>query len=229
MSQDDTIDRLLQAILPHVTFDGWSETAFRAAVAESEVAPTVARALCPRGAVDLAVAFHAKGDAEMVRRLKSEDLTALRFRDRIATAVRFRLDAVPDKEAVRRGATLFALPIHAADGAKAIWSTADLIWDTLGDGSDDINWYTKRASLGAVYSATLLYWLGDESEGHARTWEFLDRRIDDVMQVEKVKAQMNNNRLLKPLLAAPHWALSFIKAPMRVRPNDLPGRLDGMR
>ena len=42
-----------------------------------------------------------------------------------------------------------------------------------------------RAILSSVYSATVLYWLGDESAGHGATWSFLDRRIADVMQFEK--------------------------------------------
>lgn len=229
MTNDAIVDRLLDAILPHVTFDGWSDQAFRAAVADAEVAPTVARGLCPRGAVDLALAMHARGDAAMVRRMKAEDLSELKFRDRVAAAVRFRLEAVSDREAVRRAAALMALPPYAADGARAIWNTADLIWDTLGDGSTDLNWYTKRATLSGVYSSTVLYWLGDDSADYAETWAFLDRRIDDVMQVEKVKAQVNGNAMLKPLLAGPQWALSWIKAPNRVRMTDLPGRVDAGR
>merc|ERR1739841_361076 len=115
-------------------------------------------------------------------------MTEMKMRDKIIAAVRARL-AVGDKEAVRRGMTLFALPQHAGDGAKALWATADLIWDTLGDSSDDVNWYTKRATLTAVLSSTVLYWLGDDSEGDEATWAFLDRRVGDVMQVEKLKAQ----------------------------------------
>jgi len=79
---------LLAAITPHVPFDGWSEAAFRAAIADSGVDPGLARGLFPRGAVDLALAFHRAGDDAMVRRLKETDLTALRFRDRVARAVR---------------------------------------------------------------------------------------------------------------------------------------------
>ena len=191
---------LLAAITPHVPFDGWSEAAFRAAIADSGIDPGLARGVCPRGAVDLALAFHRAGDDAMVRRLKETDLTALRFRDRVARAVRYRLEAVPDRELVRRGMTLFALPTHALDGARAVWGTVDRIWEALGDRSDDVNWYTKRASLAGVYSATLLYWLGDDSPDHARTWEFLDRRIDEVMQVEKLKAGISDNSVLKQRL-----------------------------
>ena len=221
---EDTKEQLLDAILNHVPFDGWSETSFRAAISDCDLEPALARAICPRGAVDLALAFHARGDAAMLERLKSEDLSGLKFREKIAAAVRFRLQAVEDKEAVRRGMTLFALPIHAADGAKAVWGTCDQIWTALGDTSDDVNWYTKRATLSGVYSSTLLYWLGDDSPDYQATWEFLDRRIEGVMQFEKFKAQVNGNPLLKPFLAVPNWLAGQVKAPTKLS-NNLPGSL----
>jgi len=85
---NDIREKLLDAALQHVPFDGWNDTAFRGAVSDTGTDPVLARAVCPRGAVDLALAFHARGDAEMVRRLNEADLDTMRFRDRIATAVR---------------------------------------------------------------------------------------------------------------------------------------------
>jgi ubiquinone biosynthesis protein COQ9 len=219
-------EALLDAILPHVPFDGWSEAAFRAALADvaaEGIDAGLARAACPRGAVDLALAYHDRGDARMLARLRRENLTALRIRDRVAMAIRYRLEAAEEKDAVRRGATLFALPQHAADGARAIWGTADRIWTALGDSSDDINWYTKRATLAGVYSATVLYWLGDSTPGHQATWEFLDRRIDDVMRFEKVKGAVNRNPLFRTAFAVPLWLAGQVRAPMRPNEADLPG------
>ena len=220
-----SIDALLDAALIHVAFDGWTEATFAAAVEDCGMDPVLARALCPRGAVDLALAYHRRGDAQMLERLKTADLTGLRFRDKIAAAVRFRLEASDDNEAVRRGVTLFSLPVYAADGAKAIWGTVDAIWTALGDTSEDINWYSKRATLSGVYSSTVLFWLGDDSPGHQATWDFLDRRIDNVMQFEKLKADVQKNPLLKPLLAGPSWLADQIRRPST--PTDLPGRRTG--
>lgn len=219
----DPKDQLLDAALMHVPFDGWSPATFNAAIKDSGLDPALARAVCPRGAVDLAVAYHRRGDAKMVEGLTQADLSALRFRDRIAKAVRLRLEA-GDREAIRRGRTLFALPHHAPEGAGLIWETSDKIWTALGDTSDDVNWYSKRATLSGVYSATLLYWLGDASEGHQATWSFLERRIDDVMQIEKFKAQVRESPTLSRLMAGPNWLLSHIKAPRGQRDPDLPGR-----
>jgi ubiquinone biosynthesis protein COQ9 len=225
MTETDVKDCLLDAALMHVPFDGWSEASFSAAIADTGIDRAAARAACPRGAVDLALAYHARGDALMLERLRQADLSTMRFRDRVALAVRYRLEAADDKEAVRRGTTLFSLPVYAADGARAIWNTCDLIWTTLGDTSDDINWYTKRATLSGVYGATVLFWLGDDSLGHQATWDFLDRRIDDVMRFEKFKATVRDNKALSSLLAAPIAVLGKIRAPGKGAPEGgWPGR-----
>ena len=106
----DLKDQILDAALMHVVFDGWSEATLSAAIADVGADTGEARALFPRGPVDLALAYHARGDELMLERITTEDLSGLKFRDKIAAAVRFRLQAVQDKEAVRRGVTLFALP-----------------------------------------------------------------------------------------------------------------------
>jgi ubiquinone biosynthesis protein COQ9 len=220
MQDDATKNRLLDAAMTHVPFDGWSDRSLRAAAADCGLDAGLARALYPRGGVDLALAYHARGDAAMVGALQAADLSAMRFRDRIAHAVRTRLD-LADRELVRRGTTLFSLPQHAAEGAAAIWRTADAIWTALGDTSTDLNWYTKRATLSAVYGSTVLYWLGDDTPDHQATWDFLDRRIDSVMQFEKLKASVRENPLGKAILNGPLKILDRVRAPSV--PRDLPG------
>ena len=58
---------------------------------------------------------------EMVAALADADLSDMRFRDRIAHAVQVRLQLCEDKEVVRRGSTLFALPQYAGTGSQLIW------------------------------------------------------------------------------------------------------------
>ena len=215
--------QLLAAALPHVAFDGWSETSLRAACQDLSITRQMAALACPRGAIDLAIRFHHDGDEAMQVVLQKTDINAMKIREKITFSVRARLDAIRDKEAVRRGATLMALPQHAAEGAGLVWGTCDRIWAAIGDSSADVNWYTKRLTLSSVYSATVLYWLGDNSPNHQDTWTFLDRRIENVMQFEKFKAQVNANPLAKQLLAGPNWLLSKIKAPSGVPTVDLPG------
>lgn len=216
MENAETLQRLVDAALPHVVFDGWGPASLAAAIRDSGVDPGLAHALLPRGGLDLALAFHHLGDAELARQLASQDLTAMRFRERVAHAIRVRL-SLSDREAVRRATSLYALPQNAGDGARALWHTADTIWTALGDTSRDVNWYTKRATLSAVYAAVVLYWLGAPEDLD----DFIDRRIEGVMAFEKTKARLRENPLAKVLLAGPLKLLERISAPQR--PEDLPG------
>lgn len=218
----ETRAKLLDAAQMHVVFDGWSDATFAMAVADSGMDAGLAAQACPRGGLDLAVAYHKAGDLAMVAAMEAADLGAMRYSERVAFGVRARLDAV-DREAVRRGVSLFALPQHAAEGAALVLGTVGLIWETLGDTSTDLNWYTKRATLVGVYSSVLLFWLGDESEGFADTWAFLDRRIENVMQIEVAKAKMRDNPLIKVFMSGPGRVLDHIKAPSAKAQTDLPG------
>lgn len=219
---DPTLEKLLDAALIHVVFDGWGPETFRAAVADSEVSPALAKVAAPRGSVDLAAAYHKRGDREMVTALGEADLSEMRFRDRIAHAVWLRLQAV-DREAVRRGMSLFSLPHLAPEGTRLLWETADAIWSALGDSSEDVNWYTKRATLSGVIGSTVLFWLGDDSDGFMDTKAFIDRRIDNVMQFEKAKATVRDNKALSAMFALPNAMLSLVKAPAGARRDDVPG------
>lgn len=190
---------LLEAIVPHVPFDGWSEPAFAAAVADLAVDPALARLACPRGAVDLAVEYHRAADRRLAEALKTADFTGLKFREKVAATVKLRFGLV-DAELVRRAASVFALPQNAVLGSRLVWETADLIWRGLGDTSEDFNWYSKRLTLSGVFSATVLFWIGDESEGQADTWAFLDHRIENVLQFEKIKSGLIRLPGVKSLL-----------------------------
>lgn len=205
-------ERLLDAALVHVPFDGWSRATLAAAARDTGIEAALAHALFPRDGVDLALAFHRRGDAAMAAELAARDLAGLRLRDKVALAVRLRLEG-GEREAVRRAAALFALPQHAGAGVGALWQSADAIWTALGDGSRDGNWYTKRATLASVYGAVLLYWLGDDSPGQEATWEFLDRRVEGVMRFEAAKARVRANPLLRGLFALPLAAMDAARPP----------------
>ena len=219
---DEMAEKLLDATLANVPFDGWSQTAVDEAARTLGLDQDTVRSLAPRGAVGLAAAYHRRLDAQTRKAIAEADLSGLGYTDKVAWAVRNRISA-GDREAVRRGASLFALPTHAAEGAQLMWGTADMIWDALGDSSEDVNWYSKRATLTAVYSATVLYWLGDQTPGAERTWAFLDRRLADVMRIEKMKAQARRSGLVRAAMDSPLNPLSLIRAPRRNMGSSYPG------
>ncbi len=221
MNDTANLDVFLDAALAHVPFDGWSEATFNAAATDLGLSGDEAKVLAPRGAVDLAIAYHRRGDQVMIDRMAATDLTAMRYSDRVAAALKFRIDAMSDREAVRRATTLFSLPNYARDGAKLIWETADHIWNALGDTSTDGNWYSKRVTLSAVWGSVVLYWLGDDSPGYSKTSDFIDRRIENVMQFEAAKSKMRENPLTKPLMDLQSSIMGRMRPPQQAK--DVPG------
>lgn len=214
--------RLVQAASIHVAFDGWSDTTLAAAAADCGMDLAAARALAPRGGVDLAAAAHKLGDDVFRDSFAAQDLTGLRLREKIALAMRLRLATAGDRDGVRAATTLFALPHHAPQAAVLMWGTADAIWTAVGDTATDGNYYSKRATLSAIWGAVVLYWLGDESEDYADTHAFIDRRIADVMAFEGAKAKLRASPLFGPLTAPLGRMMAAIKAP--AARDDLPGR-----
>ncbi len=215
----DIRDKLLQAILAHVPFEGWTPAAFEAAVAEAGVEMADARVACARGATDLAVRAHKGADAALGAAFAAAEKTDLRYSQKVALAVRLRLDLAGDKEVVRKATAHFALPYLAIEGAGLIWGTADAIWTVLGDTSLDFNWYSKRATLAGVYGSSVLYWLGDQGDG-TETTAFIDRRIADVMRFEKFKSDAKASKVLGPLAKGFEDMTSNVRAPSYARGPD---------
>lgn len=197
-------DEILLAALPHVPFDGWSRRAMRRGAEDAGYKASDADRAFPYGAADMAAHYSDLADRRMAEELARRDIASMKIRDRIATAIRVRLEqAAPHKEAVRRALSVLALPTSAPAAARALYRTVDAIWAAAGDTSTDWNFYTKRGLLAAVYGSTVLCWLDDVSEGNVETWDFLDRRIADVMRIPQLPARVREEyrRLFRPFLA----------------------------
>jgi len=182
---------ILADVLRRVPLEGWSEASLRAALGELGYQPSVGRRAFPGGIGDVLAHFVAEADRHMAEDLAARDLASLRVRERVAAAVRARLEAVaPYREAVRRALAFYARPARAATALGALYRTVDAMWRAVGDDATDFSFYSKRGLLAAVYGATLLYWLDDRTEGCVQTWRFLDRRIAEVMMMPRLRGRL---------------------------------------
>lgn len=181
--------KILKAALPHVVFDGWSMAALHHGARDAGLSEgNVARAF-PNGVVDALEAYARLGDEAMEVAYTSPPA---KIRERIEMLVALRLQAYhPHEDAARRALAIYALPAYAPLGLANLARTVDAMWHLAGDTSADMNWYSKRALLAGVYSSTLLVWLNDNSENHAKARAFLKRRIEDVMRIEKWKGKLS--------------------------------------
>ena len=182
--------RVALAVGENAVFDGWTQQAVDAAAVQLGVDPVQARLAMPKGQAGMIDVYIQEVDRALEAWFTPERLAPLKIREKIRALVWRRLEIqAPAREALRRGLAILAMPQNVPLAMRISWRTADLMWRIAGDTCTDFNHYTKRLTLGAVYGSTLVAWLDDQSEGFADTAAFLDRRIDEVMQFEKWKAQ----------------------------------------
>ena len=194
---DLTLDELRLALAPAIAdaavFDGWSDEALVMAADQMGADIDVARLAFKDGALGMVFAWIEAVDLAMAAAFPEDVVASMKIRERIRALVQFRLDAVTgQEEALRRALAIMAMPQNVARSTKRGWQSADLMWRLAGDTATDYNHYTKRAILASIYGATLAVFVDDTSEDKADTRAFLERRIDGVMQFEKVKAKWLN-------------------------------------
>lgn len=190
---EDLRDRIVLATLPHVAFEGWSDRAIRAGWADSGLPESEAALIFTGGAGEMIEHWFRYGDRRMAEAMARPEIAAQSLRQRIAAAVRFRLEVnVPYREAVRRTLSYLALPTNTALAARCTYQTVNSIWYAFGDTSTDFAFYTKRATLAGVYAATVLYWLDDSSDEFTDTWAFLDRCLAGAGWLPRMTERLRN-------------------------------------
>lgn len=197
MHEDETLDglriRLAPLVAANAGFDGWSAQAVAMAADQAGVDADIAALAFKDGPIAMITAWFAGVDAAMLESVTPAMLAAMKVRARITALVEARLTVLePSREALRRAQAILAMPQNIGRAAKLGWHAADVMWRAAGDTAVDYNHYTKRATLGAVYAATLLTFVNDESEEFAETRAFLARRIEDIMRFEKAKARLRD-------------------------------------
>jgi ubiquinone biosynthesis protein COQ9 len=177
--------RLTDAMLALAPESGWTRATFEKAAEKAGLTAGQALLAAPNAVADVLEAFGKQAARAAGAAIAAPDAAALKVREKVRAGVKGWLAALgAHKVAVKRAA---ATPANLLTGPKGLWEAADAIWTALGDKSTDYNWYTKRMTLVAVLGSTLTAWMGTNDD--AQVDAFLDRRIENVMQFEKFKAQ----------------------------------------
>lgn len=191
LAPSEARDRLVEAVLNHVPFDGWSPAALRAAASDLGFSIDEAERAFPGGTLDL-IGYHSvRADRLMGEAIATQDLAKLSLRRRVIAVIRARLEQnASARESVRAALGVLSQPRNLPVALALLYRTVDAVWWAAGDTATNFSFYTKRATLAAVYLATLTVWLNDRSEGSAETWAFLERRVDDVLKIQKARGRI---------------------------------------
>ena len=190
---------LALAVGENAVFDGWTRNAVDSAAGQLGINPVQARLAMPKSNTGMIDVYIQEVDRALEAYFSPERIAGMKIREKIRALIWHRLEVMgPAREAMRRALAILAMPQNIPLALRIGWRTADVMWRIAGDTSTDFNHYSKRMTLGAVYGSTLLAWLDDKSEGLVDTAAFLDRRIDDVMKFEKLKADWRASEHFSP-------------------------------
>ncbi|MBY9066401.1 COQ9 family protein [Hyphomonas sp. WL0036] len=186
--------RWLEALLPEVVFEGWSEVAAVAAAEKAGLTEGEKALAAPRGVIDLIDGFFDEAETAAKAALEGEDFEGLRVPEKVKCGVLAWLEALePHREAVRRAASRGFLPWGAGPALQRSWKVADMVWTAAGDASEDYNRFSKRGLLASVIPAIVLHWADNPSAEDLES--FIDRRLSHASGLGRTAG-----RFVKPFL-----------------------------
>ncbi|MEM7663378.1 MAG: COQ9 family protein [Pseudomonadota bacterium] len=186
--------RWLDALLPNVPFDGWTDEAAKTAAETADLSTGEQALAAPRGVIDLIDHLFDAAEETARATIAAADLSTLGVRDKVTLGVKAWLSALePDREAVRKAAAKGFLPWVAGDSLQRTWSVADTVWTAIGDPSEDFNKYSKRGLLAATIPLIVLKWLDEDDPDKMDT--YIRARLTGAMRLGQA-----GGRVAKPVL-----------------------------
>lgn len=183
--EEEIKTQILDAGLQHVQSLGWSRAALQAGAKQLGYPPT-SSSVVPHA--DIGLVLHQYRTAnhrleqEMQKqveasRAQSQPIKVGPFlKQNIVNRLRMNIPYMnkwPEALAIR------AHPMNAPESLCLALELVDGLWHFAGDKATDVNWYTKRLSLLAIYKSTEVAMMQDKSEDYNDTWKFLERRFED--------------------------------------------------
>ena len=191
---------LILAMLTHVPFDGWTWQAMEQGALdigfEKKKTPSlrikIFKDLFKNGSIDFIDIFSEIIDLQVKEIYNLVEPKPVKVSDKIKKIILMRLELCQKyKEAVRSSIPITAIPVNAKISLNTLYRTCNAIWRIAGDKSTDFSFYTRRISLAAVYTSTLLFWLNDNSNNNIETEFFLDRRLKDISKISSLKKPLS--------------------------------------
>ena len=227
---------LIRAMLTHVPFDGWTWEAMEQGAIDigfekketSSYRMKIFKDLFKNGSIDFIEIFSEIIDLEVKEKYDLLEFKPERVSEKIKKIIMIRLNLCQKyKEAVRTSISLTAMPTNTKISFNMLYRTCNSIWRIAGDKSTDFSFYTRRVSLAAVYTSTLLFWLNDNSNNNFETEIFLERRLKDINKISSLKKPLsdlkkftNNFNALKNTINIKS-AFSFLKKINNIKDSSI--------
>nr|AII97492.1 BLTX86 [Nephila pilipes] len=180
--------QILKAGLDFVPEHGWSKQSI-ALGAQSLGLSSSSHTLIEDGSADLVHYFNILCNEKLESYLNeqySENKVKIGIQNYIEDASENRLKMiVPFVSKWPEAMALLISPLQVPTDSKNLLDLVDMIWSLSGDKSLDLTWYSKRLSVAAIYRMCELSLVQDKSPEYTDTFNFLHRRVENVMDASK--------------------------------------------
>ncbi|GBM09813.1 Ubiquinone biosynthesis protein COQ9, mitochondrial [Araneus ventricosus] len=206
-SEDLTDFRLqiLKAGLDFVPQHGWSKQSI-ALGAQSLGLSSSSHTLIEDGSADLVHYFNFLCNEKLEDYLKekySSNKEKVNIQHYIEDALTHRLNMIiPYVSKWPEAMALMVSPLQFPTDSKNLLDLVDRVWYLSGDRSLDLTWYSKRVSLALAYRMCELSLLQDKSPEYSDTFEFLQRRVENIVNASEFIDNVANSTKHLPDLAS---------------------------
>ncbi|XP_078063752.1 ubiquinone biosynthesis protein COQ9, mitochondrial, partial [Mustelus asterias] len=203
-SEEELRQQLLSVALEFVPSFGWSLEAIAEGAKVLNLSPAVT-GMFSHGPGDLVLYFVHQCNkqlseqlAEQHQKVQTGQQQAKKTDRLVKDAVEARLRMViPYIDTWPKAMSILLLPQNITESLRSLTNMVDEVWYYAGDRSTDSKWYTKRAILAGIYNSAELVLLQDSSPDYEDTWNFLQNRvIDAVNMADSVKQVRSTGKAL---------------------------------
>lgn len=210
--------KILDSALQFVNQYGWSKASISAG-AEILGYPGIIHGMYTKGGIELVQHFYMISNNNLVDFLKARSATTSTepsielSRSLVRDAIEERLRMIiPYIGRWPEALALMSQPQNVPTSLANLLTMVDDICYYAGDRSVNMSWYSRRVGLAGLYKVTELYLLQDKSEDFAKTWNFLNRRMEEAEHLHGYFLQTEN---------ASHFAKQFASATFTTARNIL--------
>ena len=176
-----TTNSILNEILTITPFPGWSLDALHPYVAD-QLSRLEFDLLFPSGTESLISEYH-----NHLRLLLNESIKMMPHDLGITAKIRWAMQAhfehiIQFASAERAAINELYRPNLIIQAPVYVGQLTDIMWRAAGDDSTDMNYYTKRGTLGVIYIATLVYWHTSNAPID-EVMQFFDERLNNLISI----------------------------------------------
>ncbi len=166
----------------------------------------------PKGIEDVIWYYHDILNTQMLEKMDQIPFDALRTTEKVTLLALTRIQLQKQHcQANRKLLKYLAHPTRAPLGTRLVFKMANTIWRRAGDTATDLNYYSKRAILGTVYSTSLVKSLQGAEDKAVEA--FFKDQVQTIFKVTGV-AKSIGSTVEKTLTSIPH-CLSLLRERFR--------------